>query len=211
MRLAARTCLVASLALAAALPGAAQSPITRVRLLPADALASSLTWRPLASDGKGDVRQQRLPDARELAYALDPKADRVWFKVAVHEPLHERWFGVNVAADIDDAPDSGMAWWGGNKIKFDRLVSAYVSGYGGDWQGYVGVSDSESVGRGNMSGLTRAVDVAVDRERRTVLLGVPRSALGTAPTIRVIATVGSMLAYNDDVPNEGMVTVSLRP
>lgn len=42
-----------------------------------------------------------------------------------------------------------------------------------------------------------------------ILLGIPRSAFGTAPAVRVMATVGSMLANNDDVPNEGMVAVKL--
>jgi hypothetical protein len=30
-------------------------------------------------------------------------------------------------------------------------------------------------------------------------------------TVRVIATVGSMMSNNDDVPNEGSVVVTLRP
>lgn len=206
-----KLCLVAVLSLAAARPAIAQSPVSRVTIQAADPIVSSLTWTPLTADPKDDGVRKRLPDASELAYAVDPKADRVWFRISVHEPIHERWFGVNVAADVDGAPDSGMAWWGANKIKFDRLATAYVSSANGEWQGYVGVSDSESVGRGQMSALTRTVDIAVDRARRTILLGIPRSTLGTAPTVRVIATVGSAVSYNDDIPNEGMVTVKLQP
>jgi hypothetical protein len=188
----------------------AQSPIVKVRLVPAETVAS-LSWSSLVTDAAGDGLQKRLPDARELSYAIDAKGDLVWFKVTVAEPLPERWFGINVAVDNDGAPDSGMSWWGTNKVKFDRLASAYLHGADNDWQGYAGVGDSESVGRGNMTNVTTAVKVAVDRTQRAIILGVPRSALGTAPTVRVIATVGSMLANNDDVPNEGMVTVTLKP
>jgi hypothetical protein len=210
MRFVIDTCLVAAVSLLAAVSAAAQNPMHKVQLLPADSLAS-LSWTSLASDPKGDVLHPRLPDARELSYAIDSKTDLVWFKVSVYEPLPERWFGINVAIDSDDAPDNGMAWWGTNKIKFDRLASAYLSRAEDDWQGYAGVADSESIGRGNISNLTRDVKVALDRAQRAILLGIPRAALGTASTVRVIATVGSMLANNDDVPNEGMITVKLKP
>jgi hypothetical protein len=73
------------------------------------------------------------------------------------------------------------------------------------------VGDSESIGRGNMTNLTSEVTVSIDREHRSLFLGVPRSAFASAATARVVATVGSMLANNDDVPNEGMVAVKLRP
>jgi hypothetical protein len=201
---------VAALILLVTLPAAAQSPMRKVRLVPAESLAA-LAWMSLASDAAEDVQQRRLPDAKALSYAIDVKADLVWFRVNTYEPVHDRWFGINVAIDSDDSPDNGMTWWGTNKVKFDRLASAYLFRADDvDWQGYFGVADSESATR-NVSSLTSAIQVAVDRKQRAVLLGIPRSALGTAPTIRVIATVGSMLINNDDVPNEGMVTLKLRP
>jgi hypothetical protein len=210
MRFVIHTCAISVVSWLVAMSAAAQSPMHKVRLVPADALAS-LSWTSLASDPKDDVLQPRLPDAKELSCAIDQNADLIWFKVSVHEPLPERWFGINVAVDIDDKPENGMTWWGTNKVKFDRLASAYLSRTEDDWQGYAGVADSESVGRGDLSNLTREVKVALDREHRAILLGIPRSTLGTAPTVRVIATVGSMIANNDDVPNEGMITVKLKP
>jgi hypothetical protein len=60
-------------------------------------------------------------------------------------------------------------------------------------------------------GLTRDVSVALDRDQRAVFLGIPRGTLGLAAAVRVIATVGSMVANNDDVPNEGMATIRLNP
>jgi hypothetical protein len=196
--------------LAVAAPAAAQAPVQKVQLLAADTLAS-LSWQSLAADPKGDVLHPRLPEAKELLYALDPKADRVWFKVSTHEPLPERWFGVNIAIDSDGNPDNGLTWWGTNKFKLDRLASAYLSEAEGYWQGVAGVADSEGAGRMLFTSLSRDVKVALDREQRAILVGVPRSAIGTASTIRAIATVGSVMVNNDDVPNEGAVTVKLAP
>jgi len=210
MRVAARTSLAAIAISLVAIDAASQSPMGRVVLTPPESL-SSLKWTSLTTDPKGDVAQRRLPDAKDLAYAIDQKTDLVWFKLAVYDPLPERWFGINVAFDVDGNADNGMVWWGTNKVKFDRLASAYLSKTDEDWQGYAGVADSESVGRGSMSNLTRDVKVALDRGERAIVLGIPRATLGPAASVRVIATVGSMLINNDDLPNEGMIVVKLPP
>jgi len=188
----------------------AQTPMRKVHPVAADTIAS-LSWTSLATDPQGDGLQARLPDAKELLYAIDADADLVWFKILVWEPLPERWFGISVAADVDGTSDNGMAWWGSNKIKFDRLASAFLFKADDEWQGYAGAGDSDSIGRGNMTNLSTSVKVVIDREHRAIVLGVPRPAFGTAATVRVIATIGSMVANNDDVPNEGMVIVRLRP
>jgi hypothetical protein len=210
LTLAARACVVSAVCGLPPAPAAAQSPMRKYQLVPAESLAS-LSWVSLASDPRGDVVQARLPDARELSYAIDPKNDLVWFKVAVYEPLPERWFGISIAIDSDDKPEKRMTWWGTNKVKFDRLASAFLFKGEDYWQGYAGVADGQSAARGFLSNLTDDVKISLDREQRALLLGVPRAALGASPTVRVIASVGSMLANNDDVPNEGMVAVKLKP
>ena len=210
MRLASHACLAFMISFVTAVSSPAQTPMRKVHLTSADEVAS-LSWTSLANDSKGDGLQPRLPDAKELFYAIDVKSDLVWFKVITWEPLPEDWFGISVAFDSDGQPDNGMTWWGTNKAKFDRLACAFLFKADEYWQGYVGVGDSESIGRGNMTNLTAGVKVAVDRGQRSLLIGVPRSALGTTTTVRALATVGSMLANNDDIPNEGMITVSLKP
>jgi hypothetical protein len=203
-------CRATVLTLLVPVSAAAQTPVQKVTMRPASALAS-LAWTSLATDPKGDVLLPRLPDARELSYAIDDKGDRVWFKVSVYDPLPERWFGINVALDIDGTPDNGMAWWGTNKIKFDHVASVYLSRTDEDWQGYVGYADADSLSKGDMGNRSRALEVSIDREQRAIAIGIPRSAIGAATTARIIATVGSMTANNDDVPNEGMITITLRP
>lgn len=210
MRLVIHGGLTASLVLVVAASAAGQTPVQKLQLVPADTL-TSLSWQSLATDPKGDAIRPRLPDAQELSYAIDSKADVVWFKVSVHGPLPERWFGINVAVDADSERDNGMVWWGTNKTKFDRLGSAYLFSAEGYWQGTAGVTDSEAAGQMLLSSITPTVHVALDRGRQAILLGIPRSALGTSPSVRVIATVGSMLVNNDDVPNEGAVAVKLTP
>jgi hypothetical protein len=208
MRLAVLPCLAAAWLLCA-LPVEAQTPMRKVQLMSGDSVAS-LSWTSLASDPNGDGLQARLPDAKELLYAIDSKADLLWFKVITWDSVPEDWFGISVAFDSDDKPDNGMTWWGTNKNKFDRIACAFLFKADDHWQGYAGVGDSESIGRGNMTNLTTDVKVAVDRGHRALFVGVPRSTLGSAPTVRALATVGSMVANNDDVPNEGMVTVKLK-
>jgi hypothetical protein len=215
MRLALGKRLLAAFSLLAAAPAAAaaataQGPVQKVQLVAPDALPV-LIWSSVASDPPGDVLHPRLPDARDLAYAIDPKTDLVWFKASTFEPLPERWFGINVAIDIDGNLENGTTWWGTNKFKFDRLASAYLFMAEGYWQGVVGVADSEAPAHFNFSNLSRDVKVALDREKRAIFLGVPRSTLGGATTLRFIATVGSMLVNNDDVPNQGYATIKLTP
>lgn len=211
MRVAQGKRLLPTLALlVAAAPAVAQSPVQKVQLEAAEPLAA-LSWHSLASDPQGDVLHPKLPDAKELSYAIDAKGGLIWFKVSSYEPLPERFFGINVAIDNDGNPDNGMPWWGTNKFKLDRLASAYLFRAEGFWQGVAGMADSEGAGQFLFTNLSRDTRAALDREQRTIFLGIPRAALGTATTIRVIATVGSMMVNNDDIPNEGAVTVKLTP
>jgi hypothetical protein len=208
MRLVIATWIAATLWWFAAPPIAAQTPVRIVPLLPADSVAS-LVWISLASDPQGDGLRPPLPDAKELFYAIDAATDLIWFKVTLYGAVPERWFGMNVAFETDENPNNGRAWWGTNKFNFDRLGTAYLQKTGDDWHGYAGVSDNTV--RGSMNNVTMDVRVAVDREHPAILLGIPRAAIGAMRTVRVIATVGSMMANNDDVPNEGSVVVTLRP
>src|SRR5690348_15520376 len=107
MRLLSRASVACVLAGLIATPAAAQNRMRKIQLQPAAPLAS-LPWKWLATDPKGDVLHPRLPDAKELFYAIDPASDLVWFKVSVHDPLPERWFGINVAFDTDGNADNGM-------------------------------------------------------------------------------------------------------
>ncbi len=199
---------LAALALAAS--AAAQTPTQKVQLVNVETL-HGLRWQVLASDPQGDVLHPRLPDAKELAYAVDSKSGMAWFKVSSYEPLPERFFGINVAIDNDGTPDNGLPWWGTNKFKFDRLASAYLMKADGYWQGVTGVADGESAGRFILSNLSRDAKASIEREQKTIFVGIPLTAIGTAKTVRVIATVGSMMTNNDDIPNEGAVTVTLAP
>ena len=208
MRFVIATWIVAALWCFAAPPIAAQTPERIVPLLPADSVAS-LAWISLASDPQGDGLHPPLPDAKELFYAIDAATDLIWFKVTLYGPVPERWFGMNVAFETDEHPNNRRVWWGTNKFNFDRLGTAYLQKTGDEWHGYVGVSDNTV--RGSMNNVTMDVRVAVDREHPAILLGIPRAAIGTMRTVRVIATVGSMMANNDDVPNDGSVVVTLRP
>jgi hypothetical protein len=190
---------------------AAAQAVQKVQLADPAALAG-LAWRSLAREPAGDGRQARLPDARELAWSLDERTGRVWFRVTLESDVPARWFGINVAVDGDGDPANGTAWWGSNAaFRFDRLLTAYLNLGNGYWQGAVGLADAAGVARGDMASLTDDVAVVVDRERRSLALGVTRRALDEDGRLRLIATVGSSFIANDDLPDEGAVTLGLDP
>jgi hypothetical protein len=185
----------------------ASTPTRRVRLTDASTLAG-LAWKPLATDAAGDGTYPRLPDVRKLSWASAPDGF-VWFRLDLEGALPERWMGVNVAvAGEADSPD-GMAWWGANKaFRFERIVTAYLTRGERTWQGWVGVGSAQAMGRGVADDLSAGVRAAVDRERPAFLVGVPRAALPSG-RLRLLGAVGSSMAFNDDLPNEGAATLDL--
>lgn len=178
-------------------------------LAPARTVAG-FPWRPLADDPAGDAHRRLLPDARSLWYHADPSTDRIWFKVVTEGEPRQDFLGLNVAMDIDEDPANGTAWWGTNReFRFDRLVTAYLFRAGDRWQGSFGVADSAGVARGDMGSLARdEVVFGVDRGEHALFFGVPRPLLGSGPGVRVIATVGSAMSPNDDIPDRGAARLS---
>lgn len=167
-------------------------------------------WTELAGDAVGDGRQGRLPDATALALSRDDADGLVWFRIALAGPVPERWLGVNLALDVDGDPGNGMEWWGANTaFHFDRVVTAYGSATGEGYEGTIGIADAAEVQKGDMAGSrNERVVVVLDRTHPAIVVGIPRSALGTsAAPVRVVAAVGSAFQHNDDVPDAGAATL----
>lgn len=184
------------------------SRVSTTQLVDTTALAG-LPWKVLAEDPAGDGSRPRLPDATALAWTRG-SGDMIWFRVTLASAPPEGWFGINLALDLDDDPENGTAWWGANStFHFDRLITAYLSLGWGEWQGALGVADAAAVAKGEVSSVTREVQAAIDRPGHALLVGVPANTLPTGRPIRFIATVGSSMVNNDDLPNEGAVRVSL--
>jgi Complex I intermediate-associated protein 30 (CIA30) len=171
--------------------------------------ASRLDWKTLAEETVADGRFASLPDAKRLSYALE--GGRLWLRIEVAEPPPARWFGVNVALDIDGDPRNGQAWWGFNKeFHFDRLLSAYLTrcGAGSEYQGVVGITDAQGAQAFDFTRLgSKSVSVAVDREGRSFILSVPLEDVGAEGSFHLIATVGSPFIPNDDIPDRGFATI----
>lgn len=189
-------------------PAATAVPYSILTTLASTEAARSLSWRNLASEEAGDAQVARLPDARSLGYHYDASADRMWFRVQLESTPPGDWFGLNVAVDADRDQTNGSPWWGTNKaFHWDRLISAYLFRVGDRWQGILGVADSAGVARGEMGSLaTTEVIVGADRDEPALFVGVPRASIDDDLEMNVIATVGSAMAPNDDVPNAGFAT-----
>jgi len=185
------------------------SPAVRAQLADPAPL-ERLEWTLLAEDPAGDGLRSRLPDATALAWAPGPDGS-VWFRVSLAGPAPERWMGVNVALDLNDDPADGTVWWGTNSgFRFDRLVTAYLTRVEGYWMGALGVASAASVALGVMDeGWAADVVAAIDRRGDALLVGVPREALASGGRVRLIATVGSSMVNNDDVPDAGAVELTL--
>lgn len=173
--------------------------------------APSGPWKELANDAPDDGKQKRLPDATSVAVCPDDAHGRLWFRVTLAGPIPDRWVGVNLALDVDGDPTDGMTWWGTNAaFKFDRLVSVYGSVTGAGYEGTLGIADAAEVQAGNFVGSkNEQVTLVLDPAGPALLVGIPRSALGTSTTpARVVAAVGSAFMHNDDVPNEGAAVLA---
>ena len=195
-----------------AAPKALQSPGTTF-VLPFTPKAEipSKGWIELATDPAGDGRQPSLPDATRLE-AIPASADGfLWLRVTLREPPHGRWMGVNAVLDVDGDPANGKPWWGANTaFKFDRIVSVWCLSVEDGCEGMIGVADADQATTGVLSddNGSAGLKIAIDKERRAFVVGVPRDVLHLkADPVRMLVAVGSALSFNDDVPGEGAATL----
>jgi hypothetical protein len=188
-------------------------PVTGVSVVPFASLSAvpATGWTELATDPEGDARMKGLPDAVRLE-AIPSARDTLWLRVTLREPPHDRWFGMNVALDVDGDPANGFAWWGPNTaFKFDRVITVWCFHVSPGCQGFIGMADSAQAAAGTFiaGDAGRQFTFAIDREHRAYLLGLPRARLGLQPgkEIRLVAAVGSALFFADDVPGQGAATI----
>lgn len=184
-----------------------------MRIEPPRADTPGANWVPLAREAAGDGTWRRLPDATALWYDSASPRDTVRLRIDLDGAPSTDAIGINVAVDTNGDPADGSAWWGPNRaFRWDRLVTAYLFRAGPGWQGIVGVADSAGVARGDMGSVTRAgVSAAPDPGRRACVVTAPRSALGNGTRLRIVATVGSAMVPNDDIPDSGAADLVLPP
>jgi len=188
-----------------AVPLAQRGPARTIRLALAAAPATT-AWRELARDPAGDGKRPSLPDAVSVSMMEDRGSERVWFRIALHDAPPLPWLGLNLAFDVDGDAGNGTPWWGANTaFHFDRLVTVWLFKTGLDYQGVAGTADAAAVATGEFMADGLDLQVAIDRDSRAFLVGVPRSALGSGGPARLLAAVGSAMANNDDVPDTGAI------
>ncbi len=168
-----------------------------------------LDWKPLAREESADGRFPSLPDAKNLSYAV--KGGRLWIRIDLMEKPPSDWLGVNVAIDGDGDPQDGLTWWGFNKeFHFDRLLTAYLTRSGSEYQGVVGITDAKGAEAFDLTRLgSEALSVAIDRQSSSLLLSVALRNVDSDGRFHLIATVGSPFIPNDDIPDKGFATVNL--
>ena len=161
------------------------------------AAVSALAWQPLGSDPAGDGKNAGAPDLRALDFARD--AQRVWFRLTFDKELPPS-FGLNVAVDRDGDPSGDRAWWGqGSHFRFDRLVTAWIVREGDGYFGRAGVTDATGSLAVRLEKLSTDLALRLGDDGKSVLVGVPASALDLSSQARVIAAGGTNLIWNDDL------------
>jgi hypothetical protein len=191
-------------------PSASGSRVVRTRLAAAPDDAG-LEWKLLAEEEEADGRYPSLPDAARLSYAV--KGGRLTLRIDLVEPLPAKWLGVNVAIDCDEDPRNGLAWWGFNKeFHFDRLLSAYLTRSGSEYQGVVGITDAKGAEAFDLTRLgSEVLSVAVDSEAKSIFVSVAlrnvNVHVGSDGNFHLVATVGSPFIPNDDVPDRGFAAI----
>src|SRR6185369_1809676 len=158
--------------------------------------APAMTWQPFLTDAAGDGKNPKLPDI--VAVDKAESGDRLWYRVTFHDPL-PRSFGVNVVVNRSGDPATGARWWGKDSTaRFDRLASAWISRDGNHYFGKVGVTDDDGARGARLSKLSSDVQLAMGADERSVMLGIPRDALGLTAKSTIVVAGGSHLVWNDD-------------
>jgi hypothetical protein len=158
--------------------------------------APSVTWQPFLTDASGDGKNPKLPDV--VAVDRAESGDRLWYRVTFREPL-PRSFGVNLVANRSGDPAAGMKWWGtGSNFRFDRLVTAWISRDGDRYFGRVGVTDDNGARGARLATIPADILLAMANDDRSVIIGVPRSALELTDASTMVVAGGSHLVWNDD-------------
>ena len=158
--------------------------------------APSIPWQPFLTDAAGDGKNPTLPDIVSVDRAQD--GDRMWYRITFHDPL-PRSFGVNLVVNRSGDPFTGMKWWGGGStFRFDRLLTAWITRDGDRYFGRVGVTDDDGARGARLSKIPADIQLAMANDDRSVIVGVPRAALGLTDTSTMVVAGGTHLVWNDD-------------
>ena len=175
----------------------------------AQSAAPPQIWTVLAFDAKGDGRDPTLLDAAQLSYSYDQQQEMLWFRVSLYGKPPEGAFGINIVVDTGSNDSEKMNWWGANKdLKFDRLVTAWVTRDENGYQGTIGVGDVAGVKAKNINNLLQN-NLQIRVEGDSIVVGLRRKDLTDKMKMNLIAAVGSNRDWNDDIPNMRSATLDL--
>ena len=178
-------------------------------ILFAPALSVAQVYTVLTFDAKGDGRDPTLADAAQLAYRYDKTQDMLWFRIALYGRPGTQSFGVSIAFATGGDEISKTTWWGANKnFKFDRLLTANVTGGERGYEGTMGVADVAGVNAKQLTNL-KSNNLQIEVEGDSILIGVKRTDITDNLKMNLVASVGSKDQWNDDIPSAGSSSLDL--
>ena len=156
----------------------------------------AVTWQPYLTDAANDGKVAQNPDVLSVDRAEN--GDRLWYRVNFREPLPKS-FGVNLVVNRTGDPATGMKWWGnGSTFRFDRLVTVWITRDGDRYFGRIGLTDEEGARGSKMLKIPIDLQLAMGADNRSVMVGVPRSALELTDSSTMVVAGGTHLVWNDD-------------
>jgi len=171
--------------------------------------AAAQIWTVLTADPKGDVADSSLADAAQLSYRYDKDEDLLWFRITFYDEPNTRALGVNLVFDTGRDDSQKTNWWGANKsFRFDRLLTAWVTRQGDQYQGTIGIADVNGVKDKQFNNLSHD-NLRIRVEDDSVIIGVKRAELTDKLKMNLIAAVGSNERWSDDMPNNGSAMLDL--
>jgi pimeloyl-ACP methyl ester carboxylesterase len=164
-------------------------------------------WTVVGFDPPGDGRKPAMADAAQLSYRYDQSDGTMWFRLSLFGRFNVEAFGVNVAVDTGTPGRQKANWWGTNKtFTFDRLITAAVTRTGERYTGTIGISDAAGASRMELTSLGKD-NVQIRVDGHAILIGVKRDEL--SDKMNIVASVGSIDDWNDDLPNMGSAAIDL--
>ncbi len=176
----------------------------------------SQTWTLLASDTTNDVYFSNLVDGKALYYYYDETNDSLFFRVEVYDSIVTKNFGFTIVFYVEDSTLS-QNWCLNTGFLYNKFIVAWMEDIN---TGIIGTGDAKGYAKvmttGDLNAITNIksnnATVSLLPDSNSYILGVARQDVITnlSDSIKVIATVGSNQACNDDIPNNGFGTIVLK-
>ncbi|MBL4716162.1 MAG: hypothetical protein COC01_05080 [Bacteroidetes bacterium] len=180
--------------------------------------AETKTWTLLATDAENDVFDVNLLDGKALYYNYDGQTDSLHFRVEVFDSIKTTNFGFTIVFFIQDTSLNQSKYWCQNtSFTFNKFIISWMEDKD---NGMIGMGDAKGytdlMNTSNFDLITNLKDdnavLSFLSDSNSYILSVARKDVLPVLTdsFKVIATVGSNMSCNDDIPGTDFGSATLQ-